>query len=211
LRPTSIAIVTALLASGASAATFHVDSDASLYSSAPGTVVTVTVTLTTLEETLEAFSFLAIQVAWDPNVAKVAGSNPPSTYGKSAQSQILPGVFGSLTPTCASAGPTKGRVCTVITQSNASAGPIALAPGQVVIGTLLLEVLGGAPSGTSLGLGIGLYNNGGITDPAADPGFTLGANFASAQVHAPEPTTATLLAIGLVGLGLARRRHTPLE
>jgi hypothetical protein len=207
MRCAPIPIVAALLAAvGANAATIHVDA----HETCRPCVTTVTVTLTTHSptETVQAFSGFGVTIGWNPTLVRVVGSNQTTTFGKSAQSPILPGLTGSFTPSCVSSGVNKGKACAVSTQ--AALTPTVLAGGQIVIGTLLLEEVpfpeGGY--GSLLGLSIIAYDNNGVTSPAADPNLTLTPGFTNAMLGMaiPEPTTAALLGAGLIGLGGSRRR-----
>jgi hypothetical protein len=204
LTSTLISIVVAMFVTGdANAASILVQATSPL--NLAGSVSTVTVSLTTLpSETVPPLGVFVVQVQWDPDVVKVLGSNPPTTFGNSSQSAILPGMTGSLTPTCVNAGALAGRACTVVTQSTVAG--TTLTGGQVVIGNLLLEVLGGDPIGTSLGLALSNYNNNGVTVPGSDPYLVIDPSFPNA-VLIPEPTTGALVGLGLMGLGLVARRR----
>jgi len=207
MKRTLIAIVAAMFAAGtANAASIHLAASNPL--NVAGSVSSVTVTLTVAPggEVVPSFSAYGVTLGWDNTVVRVVGSNGTTTFGKSAQSPIIAGLSGSLTPTCVSAGVNKGKACAVITQSNAGA-PVNVPGGTVVIGQLLLEILP-APDvpGTSLGLLIVSYNNNGVTNAGADPNLTIDPSFTNAQV-VPEPTTAALLGLGLLGLAFAGRRR----
>jgi hypothetical protein len=131
-----------------------------------------------------------------------------TTFGKSSQTPIIPGLSGSPTPSCVSAGVNKGKACAVITQANVGA-PVFVPSGTVVIGTLLLEVLPESYFLGKLGLSITAYNNNGVTNPAADPNLTIDPSF-NIGGWIPEPATGTLLALGLACLGAAHRHEAAL-
>jgi len=209
MKRTLITIVAAMFAA-ASANAASILMTATNPLNVSGSVSTVTITLTILPggENVATLGSYGVTVGWNPAVVRVVGSNGTTTFGKSAQGPILPGLTGPAQPVCFTAGINKGKACTVISQSN-PLPPILVPGGSVTIGTLLLEVLpapgGPDPIGTLLGLSIVTYNNNGV--PAgADPNLTIDASFTNAQI-VPEPTTAALLGLGLLGLGFVGRRR----
>lgn len=211
MKHTWIAVVMALIAArGADAASIVVGRTNPLV--LEGAITTVTVTLTTFAgEVVPQFGAFGVTIGWDPEILRVAGSDGVTTFGKSAQSPILPGLSGSLTPACASSGVNKGKACAVISQ--VALAQTVLAGGQVVIGTLLLELLDPADwegNYAFSGLHISSYNNNGVTNPGSDANLYVSPEFNQCLgiPECPEPTTAALLGLGLVGFGLrGRRRH----
>jgi hypothetical protein len=214
MNRTLISIVAAMFVAGsASAASLLHLSATNPDGTASGSVSTVTATLTIdgAGAVIPALGTISLQVGWNNTVVRVVGSNGTTTFGKSSQSAMLTTSAGTITPAltpwCVSAGVQKGKACTIINQS--SVGGATVNPNQVVIGTLLLELLpapgGPDPIGTLLGLIVTQYNNAGITNPG-DASLTIDPSFTTAQI-VPEPTTAALLGLGLLGLGFVGRRR----
>lgn len=203
MKRTLIAIVAAMFAAGtANAASILLEANNVLAVAGSVSTVTATLTIDPGGESVAQLSAYGVTVGWNNTVVRVVGSNGTTTFGKSTQSVILPGLSGSLTPGCASTGVNKGKACTVITQTRTLAGSVVVPGGSVVIGTLLLEHFAPLdPAGTSLGLIIVSSNNNGTTVP-----LTIDPSFSGAQVI-PEPTTAALLGLGLLGLGFVGRRR----
>jgi hypothetical protein len=203
MKRTLIAIVAAMFAAGSAGAATIVMA-ATNPTNVAGSVSTVTATLTILPggESVNFLSSYGVAILWDNTVVRVVGSNGTTTFGKSSQGPILPGLSGVAQIPCVSSGVNKGKACSLISQSNSAGGVVAVPGGSITIGTLLLEVLPvpDAP-GTSLGLSILTFSNNGTGPaPVLDPSFT------TAQI-VPEPTTAALLGLGLLGLGFVGRRR----
>lgn len=189
-----IAIVASALMAGAANAAFTVtvDVDNTLY--APGDVVTIDLTLTADNHTLAFFDSFEYQATWDSAILKVVGSDPGAAdYGTSSQT-LFPELDGAENPACFN----DAETCPTLQQiSNGSNTVDGTATAQ-----LLLEVLGGAGTFLSdhLTIGIEAGNN-----QTADS-ITIGPNYAVATI-VPEPTTAALIGLGLIGLGVAGRRR----
>jgi hypothetical protein len=203
MKRTLIAIVAAMFAAGSAGAATVVMA-ATNPTNIAGSVSTVTATLT-IDPGGENVNFLSsygVAILWDNTVVRVVGSNGTTTFGKSSQGPILPGLSGVAQIPCVSSGVNKGKACSLISQSNSAGGVVVVPGGSITIGTLLLEVLP-TPDipGTSLGLSILTFSNNGTGPaPVLDPSFT------TAQI-VPEPTTAALLGLGLLGLGFVGRRR----
>jgi hypothetical protein len=206
MKRTLIAIVAAMFAAGsAGAATIVMTATNPLNVSGSVSTVTATITINPGGETVNFLGNYGVAILWNPAVVRVVGSNQTTTFGKSSQGPILPGLTGTATNNCNSTGVNKGKACTLISQVAQAGAPFFIPEGSVTIGTLLLEVLpapgGPDPIGTLLGLAILTANNNG-TGPAP----VLDPSFANAQI-VPEPTTAALLGLGLLGLGFVGRRR----
>lgn len=213
MKRTLIAIAVALVAaSGANAATMSIDTDKETYN--VGELITITATLTTVAgDTFDSAvgSAISLEASW----SSANAFNPQAGFGTSSQIVTVGPLAGGPNITslggaipwtggspngCVSAGPGAGNTCILISQSLLG---LAFGPdiGQVLVGTLVLE----ASAVGSLGLAVAsaAYIGGGILDGSA---VTVGSNFAAANV-VPEPTTAAMLGLGLLGLSFAGRRR----
>jgi hypothetical protein len=217
MKRTLIAIAVALVAaSGANAATMSIDTDKSTYNVGELITITATLTIAAAGDVADsaAGTAISLEASWDPTTGFVANGALPGNYGTSSQIVTVGPLagcsnlssFGGGAPWiggspngCVSAGAGAGNTCILISQSLFSA--FAPDPNQVLVGTLVLE----ASAVGSLGLVVAsaAYLGGGITGPGS---VTVGANFASATV-VPEPTTAAMLGLGLLGLSFAGRRR----
>jgi hypothetical protein len=230
MKRTLIAIAVALVAaSGANAATMSIDTDKSTYNVGELITITATLTIAAAGDVADsaAGTAISLEASWDPTTGFVANGALPGNYGTSSQIVTVGPLaggsnlssFGGGAPCgsnlssfgggapwiggspngCVSAGAGAGNTCILISQSLFS----AFAPDdpQTLVGTLVLE----ASALGSLGLVVAsaAYLGGGITGPSS---VTVGSNFASAAV-VPEPTTAAMLGLGLLGLSVAGRRR----
>jgi hypothetical protein len=132
-------------------------------------------------------------VGWDAAIAAVANVGNPNPFGHSTQAPVIAGLTGSATTLCANTGNT----CSVVNQTNTTFNPVNVPQGTVVIGTLVMD----ANNLGAVALSVTNSRNGTDTSGAA---VTTGSNFNTAEV-VPEPGTAALMALGLLGLGLGGR------
>ena len=221
-----IALASALIvASGANAATMSIDTDKASYDI--GELVTVTATLNIVAGDLNDSAVgtaISLEAGWDSSAFRVAnGDLANDDFGTSSQivtvsptsslnTSNLSALNGAIPFTggspngCVSAGGGAGNVCIMLSQSLLG---LAFGPdvGQTLVGTLVLEAIGlgagGATGGSLLSVVSAAYLGGGITGPGS---VSVGENFASATV-VPEPTTAAMLGLGLLGLSFAGRRR----
>ncbi len=205
MKRTLISIFAALaVASGASAATLSIDADAASYG--VGDTITITAIFDATGATAspgDGSETVAISVTWEDAVADALGAG---AFGSSSQSaDTLNGVtltsFGGAIPWlgnasngCVSAGPSAGSECILISQG-LLAGDFAPDANTVTATLQLTAVAVGA-----LNLGDIIVNTLGNTT------VSIGSNFTSATV-VPEPGTALMLGLGLLGLGFTGRRR----
>lgn len=188
MKRTLIAMVAALgLASSASAATLSLDTDAATYNISD--TITVTMTLTTDGTTPGALSAFA-QVAWDGAVGVGAASSSQDGNLSSFSGGIQWTAGGGL---CAAAD-----LCTMIDQLQ---GLTSFAPDAATI-TATLEIHANAVGALNLQVVDSSFNVFGLSSGATQ----VGANAAAATV-VPEPGTAAMVGLGLLGLASVGRRR----
>lgn len=194
MKRTLIAWVAVLaLASGASAATIVVDTDKQIYDVGETILLTATLNVTGAEG---AFLSASVNVEWNGALASPAGNASLPTITS----------FGGTLPWINGTGACLSDSCLLVD----ALSPITLTPVQpdagVYIGTLELAVvstLPGGGAGAQLGLDFQISS---ATPTIFGATPTLGDNAANAGVI-PEPGTAALLGLGLLGLGIGGRRR----
>lgn len=187
MKRTLIAMVAALgLASSASAATLTIETDQATYN--VNDTITVTMTLNT-EAGDPAVLAVSADMSWNGAVGDGAD--------QSSQSGALT-AFGGLLPFSAPAasGCISDSTCRMLDQV-AGLNPLPPDPGQTITATLQI-----------LAIGIGTLDltTGPVFDVLGLGGATLGANASVAQV-VPEPGTAAMVGLGLLGLASVGRRR----
>lgn len=211
LRCSALGLLILASASGSDALSLHLDIDKATY--LVGETVTVTATLDTAGaaagDPLEG-EIVALQVTWADRILDAQGagafgsSSQIITSGANAGSSNLTSLSGAIpwigpaNTSCVSLGAGAGNTCSILNQ--ALIGQDLAPDASVLVGTLKLTVV-------ALGdfdLGVGAFDVLGGQVP-----LILGANFQSAGMYIPEPGTASLLGLGLLGLASARRRRQP--
>jgi hypothetical protein len=196
MKRISILIAVLFAASTANAATFALNTDKASYLVGESITVTLTATVAGGGEQVLPFSSYGTTIGWNSAVAFVKNTGMPNAFGNSNQTPLIAGLNGAANTPCANTGNT----CTLISQVNSSFAPVNVAGGTVVTGTLVLE----ADALGLLNLSIASFSNLGATDGSA---VVFGTNAQVAEVVVPEPTTAALLGLGLLGLSVAGRRR----
>jgi hypothetical protein len=132
-----------------------------------------------------------------------------TTYGTTTMAaNYLPLIaVGLRVPIFESTGSVSGR----IGQFNSGVNPvtgaiIALPTGTYTVGTARFVANGAVPDGADVFLGFE-FGYDGVLDDSFNMIPDSQVFFGTASVSAPEPGTASLVALGLVGILLARRRH----
>lgn len=210
MKRTLTAIVAIVgLASGANAVSLVIDTDSATYT--VGQTITITATLdTTGAVGSVANQVVNVEINWIDALADALNGTVTATQGTSSQivtagiqigKSNLSSFNGAIqwsgppqTP-CVLAGPGLGNTCAILNQATL-AGPFA-PDFAILVGTLELQAVATGLVGLNV-VGLG-YSAFGVAP-------TLGTNFQTAEI-VPEPTTAALLALGLVGLAAVGRRR----
>jgi hypothetical protein len=210
MKRTLTAIVAIVgLASGANAVSLTIDTDSATYNI--GDTITITATLDTAGAVGSvANQVVNVEINWIDALADALNATVVFTQGTSSQiitaganvglsnlSSFNGAIQWNGPPTtgCVLAGPGLGNTCAILNQSTL-AGPFA-PDTSILVGTLQLE---------AVAVGFVGLNVVGPAYSAFGVAPILGTNFQNATI-VPEPTTAALLALGLVGLAAAGRRR----
>jgi len=204
-RTLTVILATFFVASGANALSLTIDTDKDTY--LVGETITITATLDTAGAPAGS-QLVNVSVNWDSAVASALGIQGTFTLGSSSQI-ITAGQnagnsnltsFGGAVPWtgppssgCVLLGGGAGNTCILLNQTQL-AGAFQV-DSSILVGTL--ELLAGD---------VGLLN---FTLPTVDAfgaAAAPGTNFLAAEV-VPEPTTAALFGLGLLGLAVAGRRR----
>ena len=193
MKRTLMTLVAALAFAGtASAATLSIDTDASSY--LIGDTINVTVVLTT--EAGDPYTPVYVQADWDGAVGSVV-----PFFDSSSQSPILTSFGGGSTWNNGTGLCGTADSCAILDQFQIGTTFAPDPPGQVITGTL--GILASGAGALNLTINQPLFQALGLTVGQV----SVGANLAGGVTVVPEPGTAAMVGLGLLGLASVGRRR----
>ena len=204
MKRTFIAILAAMFAAtGANAYSLVIDVVTSTGGAVDvGDTITLNATIDGMDTNLGPLGGVDVFVGWDNTAFEVANNdviNPP--FGAGTQT-LFPGFSGVAGDTICQ---NTGNSCSFINQAAPFFGS-QVATGTIT-GSIVMEVLDISGGSFNLEFGVvsDLYIIGATFGTAVDPGdVTINGG---AITVVPEPTTAAMLGLGLLGLGFTGRRR----